>query len=610
ITGGLGSLGLDLAGWLARRGARHLVLMSRREPQEAEQRALAALREQGVEVRVHSADVSAPEEVRRLVELLDSSPAPLAGIFHAAGVLADATLPNQDWERFEAVLRPKILGAWNLHLATKNLPLEHFVCFSSIASVLGSPGQSNYGAANAFLDALAHHRRAQGLPALSVNWGPWSGTGMTSQLGQQTLSRHAAGGVMMIDRLEGLHALEHLMLHGSGQALVFPVDWERFRTAFPGGEVPPFYQHIQEALHARPAEQEGQNLLAELREAAPRARRAMMVEAIKSLVGAVLRAPPDTLDEQQALREMGVDSLMGVELRNRLERRLELSIPASLLLQGPSIAEFAQATLGLLSLWEDGEEASTSTARPSWFHVHGKAAEPDIRLFCFHHLGGGASVFRSWSDELPANVQVVAVQLPGREERTREAALTRFDELLEQLVPQLHPLMDRRFSFFGHSMGTLVAFELARALRKRYGLQPERLFVSGLWAPTDHHLKKDRDYLAENDFRNLEISPSLRDDAAFMQGLMELMKHDAELLRSYRWQEEEPLSVPILSLSGSDDPIASAQEVQRWKLCTSGTLQHHVLPGKHMFIVESQKALLKLLAAELVAWSRHRGEWR
>ena len=173
LTGGLGDLGLLVAGWLVGRGARNVVLLGRSDPGVEAGAVIAELEQGGARVLVARADVTHESELVRALKELQSELPPVCGVIHAAGMLDDGILMNQSWERFAPVLAPKVQGAWNLHRLTRDLPLDFFVLFSSAASLLGSPGQGNYAAANAFLDALAHHRRGLGLPALSINWGPW-----------------------------------------------------------------------------------------------------------------------------------------------------------------------------------------------------------------------------------------------------------------------------------------------------------------------------------------------------------------------------------------------------------------------------------------------------
>ena len=181
ITGGHGGLGLAVARWLVEKGARHLVLLSRSGASSAGEEVAADLAAKGATVTTIQADVSNESDLARALSEIRNTMPPLRGVIHAAGVLDDHLLLNLDAESFRRVLAPKVLGAWNLHTLTADLPLDFFVVFSSVASVLGSPGQANYAAANAFLDGLAHDRRSQGLPCLSINWGPWAEVGMAAR---------------------------------------------------------------------------------------------------------------------------------------------------------------------------------------------------------------------------------------------------------------------------------------------------------------------------------------------------------------------------------------------------------------------------------------------
>jgi myxalamid-type polyketide synthase MxaB len=188
ITGGIGALGLKIAQELVEQGARHLVLAGRSPASAEAVAAIAPLRVAGASVQVVQADVGLAQDVTRLLDVCNKA-APLRGVVHAAGVLDDGVLARQTAERLARVMAPKVRGAWNLHVQTQESSLDFFVCFSSVASLLGSPGQSNYAAANAFLDALVHHRRSLGLPGLSINWGPWAEAGMAAGLRSRLESR-------------------------------------------------------------------------------------------------------------------------------------------------------------------------------------------------------------------------------------------------------------------------------------------------------------------------------------------------------------------------------------------------------------------------------------
>ena len=232
ITGGLGALGLEIAQWLVRRGARHIVLTGRRGAvSQSAQSKVKELEQAGIQVLVVKADVSRAYDVSELLCQIAQAMPPLRGVFHAAGVLDDGVLSGQSWERFSRVMAPKISGSWLLHSLTQELSLDFFVCFSSAASLLGSPGQGNYAAANAFMDGLVHYRRSLGLPGLSVNWGPWAESGMAAELGVAHKRRLLQAGMGMLSAQHGLQALEQLLAVDTTQAAVLPIDWESWESS-------------------------------------------------------------------------------------------------------------------------------------------------------------------------------------------------------------------------------------------------------------------------------------------------------------------------------------------------------------------------------------------
>jgi NAD(P)-dependent dehydrogenase (short-subunit alcohol dehydrogenase family) len=180
IAGGLGGLGLVVARWLVARGARHLVLSGRSHPSAAAADTIADLEREGTTILVTQSDIASTEQTASLLSRAELAMPPLRGVIHAAGTFDDGVLLQQNWTRFAKVLSPKVEGAWNLHALTQHIDLDFFVLFSSASALLGPPGQANYAAANAFLDALGHQRRAQGLTALTINWGPWAEVGLAA----------------------------------------------------------------------------------------------------------------------------------------------------------------------------------------------------------------------------------------------------------------------------------------------------------------------------------------------------------------------------------------------------------------------------------------------
>lgn len=347
VTGGLGGLGLVVARWLVEQGAKYVVLMSRNQPKNTAWAAIREMEQAGVKVIIAQGDVSRREDVSRVLAEIEQTTPPLRGIIHAAGVLDDGLLGQQTWSRFETVMAPKIDGAWHLHTLSQHLPLDFFVLFSAGAAVLGSPGQGNYAAANAFLDGLAYYRRMQGLPALSINWGAWGEVGMAAALDRRSRERWAAQGVELIRPQEGVYILEQLLGQNRVQVAVLPMNWAKLgQLSAQYSTSPLFSRFALPQADASPIARDDfeiklETLLAvELEE-----RQRLLEEYLGRQAAYVLKLAPSGLDIHEPLTNLGFDSLMAVELKNRIETDLEIVIPMVQFLQGLSTAQLAMVVL-------------------------------------------------------------------------------------------------------------------------------------------------------------------------------------------------------------------------------------------------------------------------
>ena len=356
VSGGLGALGLELAKWLARNGAKHLLLMGRSDPKGPAVDVLADLRKQGVDVRLLKADVADDARLRQvLAETLPHVP-PMRGVFHAAGVLDDAAVLQLDHAKLVKVLAPKVDGAWNLHRATLDQPLEHFVLFSSIAALLGSPGQANYAAGNAFLDGLAQYRNSQQLPVLSINWGPWAESGMAARNADE--ARLTAMGMGLLPPAPAMRVLEKLMESSAVNVGVFDVDWTKLGATYTG-KVPTFLVDL--VGQVKKAAKQENKLRAEITAAAPTARHGILQNYFRAQLARVMEFDPEKIDVEQPLNSLGLDSLMVIELKNVIESSLDITLPMSRFLEGPSLAQLAGYALE--SLEESGfDEAGDAPA--------------------------------------------------------------------------------------------------------------------------------------------------------------------------------------------------------------------------------------------------------
>jgi NADP-dependent 3-hydroxy acid dehydrogenase YdfG/aryl carrier-like protein len=362
ITGGLGGFGSMCARWMADHGARHLVLMGRRGATSAEaQGLLDDLKSRGVTVTVITGDVSQPDDVTRVLRSIDDSSPPLGGVLHAAMVLEDGLLTNLDQGRMERVLAPKIHGAWNLHRATLDRPIDFFLMFSSLSSVIGHAGQGNYAAANAFLDQLAHYRRGLGLPATTINWGYVGDVGVVAR-NERLGERLESQGVGAIPIQEALRSLGVILQHHPTQIGVMRMDWARWRQSSAMGQVPRRFVELCRESHS--AEVNAANITASVRQqllsVSADQRLDVLIGVLREKLARVLGAAVSQIDPHQPLLSLGIDSLMAVDLRNWIEQELRCLVPVVELIGSSGLAALAETLMTQFSA--EAPEASSDIA--------------------------------------------------------------------------------------------------------------------------------------------------------------------------------------------------------------------------------------------------------
>lgn len=343
ITGGLNGLGLLTARLLVERGARHLLLIGRGAPTAAATEQLQELESAHVRVVVARADVSQEDALSRALATGLQGMPPLRGVIHSAGALDDGILEQQTHARFKKVFAAKVLGSWNLHRLTLGQPLDFFVLYSSIASLLGNSGQANHSAANTFQDALAHYRRAKGLPALTINWGAWSEVGAAAN--ERVQERLADRWMNPIRPAQGLAVLSSLLSASATiQVAVMPIARGGFEVK---GAVPLLLSALvaREGGGGAKASARDDALLRKLSEGSPAEARRLLVTELQKRLAKVLRIKnPSRLAPERPLTELGLDSLMAIELKNHLMNALGVDLPISKFIGGASLQELAELT--------------------------------------------------------------------------------------------------------------------------------------------------------------------------------------------------------------------------------------------------------------------------
>ena len=477
IAGGLGGLGLLVARFLVEHGARHLVLVGRSGARKEQQTQLSELSQRGASVKVVQADVADAEQLAQAVATATSPP--LRGVIHAAGTLHDGILQQQSWQTFEKVMASKVAGAWNLHTLTKDRPLDFFLLFSSATSLLGNAGQTNYAAANAFLDALASYRRAQGLPSLSINWGTWSEVGIAARLGLDKLSPKQGEGTITPE--QGWQILEHLLKDRAHQVGVIPIDWPQFlsRQLVPQ----PFFSDFTSSSGSSsnsPALITTQtdacvdrNLRQQLENASPKEALALLQAHVSEQVAQVIGVDGLALLEEPEVGffTLGMDSLTSIELRNRLQISFGCSLPVTLLFDYPT----PKALMDYLAqeLLPDHEDplnqavvhASLSMIEHSTLvPIQPHGSKP--ALFFVPGILGTVLDFSQLAHHLGSEQPFYGLRSLGLDEDV--TPYTRITQIAAHHIKALQAVQPQGpYLLGGYSFGGKVAFEIAQQLQDR-----------------------------------------------------------------------------------------------------------------------------------------------
>jgi len=499
ITGGLGALGLRVADWLAGQGAGHLVLLSRREPSAEAAARIEKLAHNGAKVAAVQGDVTDAGSLAAALGQIPKGFPPLRGVVHAAGVLADGVIFEMDLDRLDKAMRPKVDGAWNLHAATLDAPLDFFVMFSSVACVLGSPGQANYAAGNAFLDGLAHYRRSQGLPAVSIEWGPWAETGMAAQTGAAQMKSRGMG---LIPPAKGLGLLEGLLRTAPANAAVMDVSWPAMLRTM-GARRPMLLSDFggEEAVETeRPGDKVDHAFREKLFSIEPDDRKALLCDYFANELARIMSMDPKSLDVNQPLNLLGLDSLMALELKNSLEARLVFDLPMARFLEGPSIASLAEYVAGVLvdgkgAARAEAAAAAEGAAAPAGpveaaalgegpRTLVGAAAEragPETvfsplvplkpggelpPLFCLHPVGGDVMCYFDLSRNMQEERPVYALRAQGIE--ATHAPHQSIDAMIDDYLAAIRGVQpEGPYNLCGWSTGGIFAYRMAERLLER-----------------------------------------------------------------------------------------------------------------------------------------------
>jgi acyl transferase domain-containing protein/surfactin synthase thioesterase subunit/acyl carrier protein len=625
VTGGLGMIGLRTARWLVEReGVRSLVLTGRSGARGAAAALIDELRHRGARVQVVAADLGEEADARRLIEGLRGLP-PLRGVIHAAGVLDNALVGQMDLERFERVARAKAAGAWLLHRLTLGLELDFFVLHSTLLSLIGSAGQSNYTAANAFLDGLGSHRRALGLPATVINWTAWAEAGLATTAGRSNEEAWRAMGLAYLPPADGMELFGRLMHPPVEEAAVALADWTRYARQF--GRRPALLAHVADEATPAPG----------ARADDIHQRRVAFVERVRQEVAEQMGFD-EPIDSRRPLSELGLDSLMSVNVASRLESVLGVPVPVAKLIRGPSIERLVDDIAPELVEGDGAAAQSRPAPDPAAVQVGVSKVEGDgwlvfprpnplakVRLFCFPYAGGNAAVYRPWAERLRPDIELVAVDPPGRAARVHERPIDDFDRFFDALLPVMARCTDRPMAFYGHCLGGITLYEAARRLRAQRGFELRHVFVSSSRPPrrlarigrfeedllarlltlprydpfTPAHDQTDEVFTELIRRFNIGASEEFLANDELKRLLMPAIRAEFRMASRYRFRADAAWEAPVTCFVGAEDPYVTREDALAWSECTRSAFKLHLREGDHFLVVDDSEFIVDAINREL-----------
>lgn len=615
ITGGLGALGHKIVAWLINKGAKYIVLVGRNAPSTEIQEIINIWRNKEIQISTFEVDISNFNQVKKILDLTQQTMPKLSGVIHAAGVMEDADLTQQNWDKYKKIMNSKILGAYNLqkilneyHLSTS---LDFFVSFSSMASIMGNIGQSNYAAANAFLDSLAFYQRVNNIPGFSINWGPWASVGLAANMDKASQEQMDLAGINSISPEVGISVLETILLDNVTipEIAVIDINWQRFLSNTAVNET--FYSNISSRTHNQIQHRDNINfeIIKKLTHATLQEKTPILSGFLESEIKAALGIDTTThIDNETSFASLGMDSLMAVEFRNKLTKvfgtELHEPLSATMLISYPNIAKLTEYLLkNALQLIPLDKTNSITRKEKSWITIPVPRPNAKVRLLCFLYMGGNIDAYYPWAQTISSDIEICCVAPFSDFYDEATCRDVTFSDLLEQMAIAIKPyIITHKFSLFGHSMGAAVAFEFARYVDNNYQLLPNFLFLSSLYTPPKfYELHKISEQLSEPDFMTKFLVSSglphaLLDDSAWVAAYQKRVMVDAACMSSYNYDAESALDSAITAFHFNDDILVSLKDVEDWRNYTTTDFKLLRYNGGH-FDIFKPKNMAKVIAA-------------
>ncbi|PRY74629.1 acyl transferase domain-containing protein [Yoonia maritima] len=606
VTGGLGGLGLATARWLADKGARHIALLSRRDmppntawgslgqddPFYAASRTISDLRAQGIQIDTHAVDLRDAASVTALFDNFDAAEIPIRGVLHAAGENWFDRVQDIDISALIDTLKTKVQASWHLHNLTKDRDLDCFVLFSTVSALWGSAKLSHYTAGNHFLDALANLRAAQSLPVTNVNWGPWDDVGMSAKDSEKPTLQKLGFYLMPVP--DALTAMETAMAQNRHSSMICAVNWQTYAPIIKFATQPSFFAPIDHGDHRKltTAPKRLKSLRALDRDVA--------LDAIgrvirKELQSVTLLDDTDELKGDMRFNIMGMDSLMTMTFAANLENYFQCEFPTTLAYNYPTID-----TLGTF-IYDVIHQAAPDKVTPDtedltpWLRPLNRSVVDVPKLVCLPFAGSGASAYAELAAKLDGTRDVIALQLPGREDLADMTLWSNLQDVVAKIAQDLEAIQGP-YTLFGHSMGAILAYELTAYLQHAGQRMPQLLILSGADCPIPNtdaravHLLED-DVFIDTVLDSYGSGDTDDERRQAVTRIKDLLRADLTLLETSEASDIK-LTCPVAAIHATDDTLTTRDGMAAWaKLCKDAFFLQ-TLTGGHQKIIDSTDTAL------------------